>query len=74
MRDEVQENIDEFLQRLKSRDPEDIRDNAEILAQILKSFSMSFGVDIEEIIRIMDKQRGAVNLQRVRNKLFEEFN
>jgi hypothetical protein len=33
----------------------------------LKSFSISFNVDIDEILKIMSKQRGPINLQNVRN-------
>jgi len=75
MTDEVQEKISDFMVQLNSRDPEDIKSNAEILAEILKSFSISFNVDVEHILEIMNNERGGkVNLQKIRNTLFDRYN
>jgi hypothetical protein len=73
--DTVEDKISSFMRQLKSRDPEDVKSNAEILAEILKSFSISFNVDVEQILEIMNEQRGGrVNLQQIRNTLFDQYN
>lgn len=62
------------MDQLKSKQPEHVKSNAGILADILKSFSISFNVEIDEILEIMSKQKGSINLQKVRNQLFKKYN
>lgn len=71
----LEEKIAAFKYRLKSKKPQDVKANAEILAEILKNFSFSFGLDVEEILKVMEGEKdGEVNLQSVRNKLFKLHN
>lgn len=43
--------LPEFLTRLKLRDPEDIRANAELLTDVIRSFSVSYGLDIKSVTK-----------------------
>lgn len=70
----TEDKIEHFKQRLSSKLPEDVIANAEILVEILKSFSFSFNVDMEDILAIMGEEKGQINLQSLRNKLFERYN
>lgn len=66
----IESKISEFMEQLRSRDPEDIRANAMLLSEIIKSFSISFDVDVKDIIGQLSKQRGLVNIGKMRNNLF----
>lgn len=66
----IEEKISDFMQQLRSRDPEDIRANAELLTEIIKSFSLSFNVDVKHIMDQLASQRGMLNMAKVRSRLF----
>lgn len=71
---EIEEKMRIFKNQLKSKKPEDVKANAELLAEILKNFSFSFNVGIEEIVQMVKKEKGSINLQNVRNTLFNRYN
>jgi hypothetical protein len=48
--------------------------NAEILAEIIKSFAMTFSVDIENIVEIIQKTEGALNMENIRAQLLLKSN
>ena len=65
--------IKTFLGKLNSDEPEDIKSNAKILAEVIRSFSKSFSVPIKEVLRIIMEKGDTVNLKEVRNILFEKY-
>jgi hypothetical protein len=61
--------------RLISTDPSDIRQNAELLLEILKSFSLSFNMDLREIILILTQianDHGFANIDELRKRLVKK--
>jgi len=61
--------VGSFLSQLESKESGDVECNAEILAEILKSFAMTFSVDIEDIVEIIQKTEGALNMETIRAQL-----
>lgn len=60
--------------QLKSIHPVDVKYNAGLLMDILKSFSVSFNLDIEEILDIVENNvEGAASLQDIRDCLMTHF-
>lgn len=52
-RQDTQEKVNQFMDRLKSTEESDIQINASILDEILKSFSLTFGVDSGKITSLI---------------------
>ena len=55
VRANLTEKVGLFLDQLKSTDEVDVECNAEILAEIIKSFAVTFSLDVAEIIEIIKK-------------------
>lgn len=66
--------IENIKNQLGSKKKEDIVSNAKLLAEILKNFSFSFNIDVYEILELVKEEKGPVNLQVIRNKLFKKMN
>ncbi len=61
--------------RLISTDPSDIRESAELLLEILKSFSLSFNLDLREIVAILAQianDHGFANIDELRKRLVKK--
>jgi hypothetical protein len=61
--------------RLISRDPRDVRESAELLLEILKSFSLSFNLDLREIVNILAQianDHGFANIDELRKRLVKK--
>lgn len=65
--------IKTFLGKLNSDEPEDIKSNAKILADVIRSFSKSFSVPVKEVIKIIVDKGDTVNLKEIRNILFDKY-
>ena len=61
-----------FLDQLKSTESDDVEANAEILAEIIKSFAVTFSLEIPEIIDIISSKGGALNMEDIRSMLLEK--
>lgn len=66
--------METFLDQLKSRREEDIEVNAHILAEIMKSFSITFDVDTEKIANLISEEPGSVNIEEMRKKILSTAN
>jgi hypothetical protein len=62
----LETKVGNFLNQLESTEQGDIECNAEILAEIIKSFAMTFQVDIEDIVEIIQKTEGPLNVENIR--------
>lgn len=60
-----------FLEQLKSKDTEDVEANAEILAEIIKGFAVSFNLDLSKIIELISDKDGSLNMEQVRTMLYK---
>ena len=65
----LSEKVDIFLGQLKSTDETDVECNAEILAEIIKSFAVTFSLEISQIVEIVEKSGGSLNMEEIRSKL-----
>lgn len=68
---DLQEKVDNFLDQLKSKNDEDIESNAHVLADIMKSFSLTFGVGPEKIANIIAEEDGGINVEEMRKKILK---
>lgn len=66
--------MDQFLEQLKSKREEDVEINAHILAEIMKSFSITFDVDNQKIANLISSEDGTVNIEEMRKKILDEAN
>lgn len=66
---DLQDKVNGFLEQLKSRTEEDIEVNAQILAEIMKSFSLTFGVGSEKIASLISEEEGGINVEEIRKKI-----
>ena len=57
------------MEQLKSKSEEDLEINANILSEIMRSFSLTFGVTNEEIVNIIAREQGDINVEDIRKKL-----
>ena len=69
----VPQKLENFIQKLDSSEPQDVKNNAKVLAEIIKSFSRSFGVPLDIVIRLISDHGENVNLKDIRNVLFEKY-
>lgn len=61
--------------RLISTDPSDVRESAELLLEILKSFSLSFNLDLREIVGLLAQianDHGFANIDELRKRLVKK--
>lgn len=66
--------MDGFLEQLKSKRDEDIEINAHILAEIMKSFSITFDVDTEKISNLISEEEGQLNIEDMRKRILGAAN
>ena len=71
-RQDTQEKVNQFMGRLKSAEESDIQINASILDEILKSFSLTFGVDSGKIASLISNYNGEVNVEKLRQSILLE--
>ena len=69
---EAQEKVNHFMGRLKSIEESDIDINVSILEEIAKSFSLTFGVNVDKIISYISSQEGDVNVEKLRQSILLE--
>lgn len=67
----LQEKVGIFLEQLDSKEDKDIECNAEILAEIIKSFAVTFSLEISDIVQIIEESGGPLNMEEIRSKLME---
>lgn len=61
-----------FFEQLHSTRDEDVEVNAHILSEIMKSFSLTFGVSSEAITDIIAQQDGDINVEDLRKKILAQ--
>lgn len=71
---DLQSKVDHFLEQLKSKRNEDIEINAHILAEIMKSFSITFDVDTEKISNLITEEDGHLNIEEMRKRILDAAN
>lgn len=70
----LQGKVDLFLDQLQSKEEMDVECNAEILAEIIKSFAVTFSLEISEIVEMISNQKGALNMEEIRMQLMNKGN
>lgn len=70
----LQKKVDIFLTQLESTEDKDIECNAEILAEIIKSFAVTFSLEISDIVTIIEESGGPLNMEEIRSKLMSQAN
>ena len=68
----LKKKVNTFLGQLESKEDKDVECNAEILAEIIKSFAVTFSLDISEIVKIISKTKGKLNMNNIRAELFKK--
>jgi len=68
----LQGKVDIFLNQLESKEEVDVECNAEILAEIIKSFAVTFSLDISDIVEMISKQKGPLNMEEIRVQLMNQ--
>ena len=66
---ELSTRVNKFLGGLASKNKDDIKQNAQVLAEIVKGFSSSYGVELSDVMTILKLQKNGVNCADVRDKL-----
>ena len=61
--------VTSFLGSLKSKSNADVKKNAEVLAEVVKGFSSSYGVELSDVMTLLAKEKDGVNCARVRSQL-----
>lgn len=65
----LQEKVESFLGQLVSTEDQDVECNAEILAEIIKSFAVTFSLEISDIVQIIEESGGPLNMEDIRTLL-----
>lgn len=63
---ELTSKLHAFMDRLKSEERKDLEANAKMLARFIQHFACNFCCDHKEVIKIMEKQEGDINIDKVR--------
>jgi len=71
-KEELQYKVDTFLQQLKSSKEEDVEVNAQVLAEIMKNFSTTFGVGTDKISNLVSQEDSSINVEELRKKLVNQ--
>lgn len=66
---ELQGKVDSFLGGLNSKSNADVKKNAEVLAEVVKGFSSSYGVELSDVMTLLAKEKDGVDCARVRSQL-----
>jgi hypothetical protein len=66
---ELQGKINTFLTGLNSNTGAQVKRNAEVLAEVVKGFSSSYGVELSDVMTLLAKEQNGVNCARVRSQL-----
>jgi hypothetical protein len=66
---ELQGKINTFLTGLNSNSGAQVKRNAEVLAEVVKGFSSSYGVELSDVMTLLAKEQHGVNCARVRSQL-----
>ena len=63
-----------FKKQLKSKSEEDTAANARILLDILKSYSMTFNMEVEDVLdTVTHNNRGGLSLKKIRGAMLKHF-
>jgi hypothetical protein len=66
---DLQAKVNTFLTGLNSKSNADVKKNAEVLAEVVKGFSSSYGVELSDVMTLLAKEKDGVNCARVRSQL-----
>jgi len=66
---ELQGKVAAFLGGLNSKTGADVKKNAEVLAEVVKGFSSSYGVELSDVMTLLAKEKNGVNCASVRSQL-----
>lgn len=69
----LQRKINTFLDKLKSSEKRDVEDNARMLAKFVQHLACNFSVDTSEIMKVMEAQKGDVEINKVRAVFIKNF-
>lgn len=70
----LESKVGTFLSQLESTEQGDVECNAEILAEIIKSFAVTFSVEIDDIVDIIQSTKGPLNIEVIRAQLLAKSN
>lgn len=70
-RQELHDKVDHFLGHLESKKEDDVQSNAQILAEIIKNFSLTFSVSHQDIMKVINQERDGLNVESIRKKLLD---
>lgn len=68
----LNEKVETFLGQLDSTNDQDVECNAEILAEIIKSFAVTFSLEISDIVKIIEESGGPLNMENIRTMLMNK--
>lgn len=66
---DLKDKVETFIEQLKSKQESDVETNAQILAEIIKNFSLTFGASNEDILEVIKRQDGNLNVEDIRREL-----
>lgn len=69
---ELQTRVDSFVNQLGSKNQSDVEVNAHVLAEIMRSFSLTFGVGSDKIATLISQEEGGVNVEEIRKKIMAQ--
>ena len=69
---DLESKVDGFFELLHSKRDEDVEVNAHILSEIMKSFSLTFGVSSDAITAIIAQEEGDINVEELRKKILAQ--
>lgn len=69
---ELQARVDSFITQLGSKNQSDVEVNAHVLAEIMRSFSLTFGVGSDKIATLISQEEGGVNIEEIRKKIMAQ--
>lgn len=61
--------MDSFLGHLDSKRDSDVEENAQLLAEIIKNFSLTFNVSQQDIMNVISQEHDGLNVETIRQKL-----
>lgn len=71
-RQELETRVESFISQLRSKNQSDVEANAHVLAEIVRSFSLTFGVGPDTIASMISQEEGGVNIEEIRRKIMAQ--
>ena len=66
---ELRTRLNAFKKTMGSNSSGDVKKNAEVLGEVVKGFSSSYGVDISDVMTMLAKEKNGINLDDMRHRL-----